>query len=342
MPLMKAIQVAAPGAEFELVQKEIPEPGEIEVRIKVEACGICHGDAVVKEGRFPGIQYPRVPGPEVVGKIDKLGTRVVGWQAGQRVGVGWYGGPCLKCDACQKGDPSNCESFLTTGISFDGGYAEYMTVPMQGLASIPDELLSVEAAPLLCAGRTTFTALRNSGAQAGDLVAVQGLGGLGHLGVQFARKFGYHTVAISRGRDKEALAYQLGAQNYIDAEATDAAAELKKLGGARIILATAPNSKAISGLINGLCPDGTLIIVAWQNEPMQISPWQLLGGRRSVKGWTGRPARTSSEDTLQFSAMAGIVPMIEVFPLEQAAIAFEKMVSSKVHFRSVLKMDGND
>jgi len=341
MAFMKAMQIAAPGAEFELVQKEIPEPRETEVRIKVEACGICHGDAVVKEGRFPGISYPRVPGHEVVGKIDKLGSHVTGWQTGQRVGVGWYGGPCLKCEACKRGDLANCESFLTTGISFDGGYAEYMTAPMQGLAAIPDELVSVEAAPLLCAGRTTFTALRNSGAQAGDLVAVHGLGGLGHLGVQFARKFGYRTVAISRGKDKEALAYQLGAHAYIDAEATDAAAELKKMGGARVILGTAPNSKAISALINGLGPDGQLIIVAWQNEPMQISPWQLLGGRRSVKGWTARPARNSSEDTLKFSVIAGIVPMVEVFPLEEAALAFEKMVSSKVHFRSVLKMDGN-
>ena len=341
MPLMKAMQIAAPGAEFELVHKEIPEPRETEVRIKVEACGICHGDAVVKEGRFPGISYPRVPGHEVVGKIDKLGAKVNGWQIGQRVGVGWYGGPCLKCDPCKRGDFANCENFLTTGISFDGGYAEYMTAPMQGLAAIPNELVSVEAAPLLCAGRTTFTALRNSGAQGGDLVAIHGLGGLGHLGVQFGRKFGYRTVAISRGKDKEALAYQLGAHNYIDAEATDAAAELKKLGGARVILATAPNSKAISALINGLAPDGQLIIVAWQNEPMQISPWQLLGGRRSVKGWTARPARNSSEDTLKFSVISGIVPMIEVFPLEQAALAFEKMVSSKVHFRSVLKMDGD-
>jgi len=341
MPLMKAVQVAAPGAELELVHKEIPEPRETEVRIKVEACGICHGDAVVKEGRFPGISYPRVPGHEVVGKIDRLGSKVTGWQTGQRVGVGWFGGPCLKCSACQRGDFSNCESFLTTGISFDGGYAEYMTAPMQGLAAIPDELISVEAAPLLCAGRTTFTALRNSGAQGGDLVAIHGLGGLGHLGVQFARKFGYHTVAISRGKDKETLAYQLGAHTYIDAESTDAVAELKKLGGARVILATAPNSKAIAGLINGLCPDGQLIIVAWPNEPMQISPWQLLGGRRSLKGWTARPARNSSEDTLRFSVISGIVPMVEVFPLEQASQAFEKMISSKVHFRSVLKMDGN-
>jgi D-arabinose 1-dehydrogenase-like Zn-dependent alcohol dehydrogenase len=340
MPLMKAVQVAAPGGEFELVQKEIPQPRETEVRIKVEACGICHGDAVVKEGRFPGISYPRVPGHEVVGKIDQLGSKVTGWQTGQRVGVGWYGGPCLNCAACKRGDFANCESFLTTGISFDGGYAEYMTAPMQGLAAIPEELSSVDAAPLLCAGRTTYTALRNSGAQGGDLVAIHGLGGLGHMGVQFARKLGYHTVVVSRGKDKEALAYQLGAHAYIDAEATDAAAELRKLGGARLILATAPNSKAIAALINGLGPDGQMLIVAWSNEPMQISPWQLLGGRRSVKGWTARPARNSSEDTLKFSVLTGIMPMVEVFPLEQAALAFEKMTSSQVHFRSVLKMDG--
>src|SRR5271157_3391962 len=224
MSSMKAIQVAAPGAEFELVRKEIPEPRETEVRIRVEACGICHGDAVVKDGHYPGISYPRVPGHEVVGKIDKLGARVTGWETGQRVGVGWYGGPCLECDACKRGDLSNCESFLTTGISFDGGYAEYMTAPMQGLAAIPEELVPVEAAPLLCAGRTTFTALRNSGAQAGDLVAVQGLGGLGHLAIQFARKFGYRTVAISRGKEKEALANRLGAHTYIDAESMDGAA----------------------------------------------------------------------------------------------------------------------
>ncbi|MDR3577861.1 MAG: alcohol dehydrogenase catalytic domain-containing protein [Anaerolineaceae bacterium] len=340
MPLMRAVQVAAPGAEFELVQKEIPQPKENEVLIKVEACGICHGDAVVKEGRFPGITYPRVPGHEVVGKIDKLGSKVTGWQIGQRVGVGWYGGPCLTCESCKRGDLANCENFLTTGIHIDGGYAEYMAAPMQGLAAIPDELTAVEAAPLLCAGRTTFTALRYSGALAGDLVAVHGLGGLGHLGLQFARKFGFRTVAISRGTQKEALAYQLGAHYYIDADSTDAAAELKKMGGARLILATAPNSKAISALINGLCPDGQVLIVAWQNEPMQISPWQLLGGRRSVKGWTARPARTSSEDTLQFSVTAGVLPMVEVFPLEQAALAYEKMASSKVHFRSVLTMDG--
>jgi D-arabinose 1-dehydrogenase-like Zn-dependent alcohol dehydrogenase len=276
----------------------------------------------------------------VVGKIDQLGSKVTGWQTGQRVGVGWYGGPCLNCAACKRGDFANCESFLTTGISFDGGYAEYMTAPMQGLAAIPEELSSVDAAPLLCAGRTTYTALRNSGAQGGDLVAIHGLGGLGHMGVQFARKLGYHTVVVSRGKDKEALAYQLGAHAYIDAEATDAAAELRKLGGARLILATAPNSKAIAALINGLGPDGQMLIVAWSNEPMQISPWQLLGGRRSVKGWTARPARNSSEDTLKFSVLTGIMPMVEVFPLEQAALAFEKMTSSQVHFRSVLKMDG--
>jgi D-arabinose 1-dehydrogenase-like Zn-dependent alcohol dehydrogenase len=340
MPLMKAVQVDRPGAEFELVQKEIPEPKETEVRIQVEVCGVCRGDALVKEGHYPGISYPRVPGHEVVGRIDKLGSKVIGWETGQRVGVGWYGGPCLQCDACKRGDLTNCKSFLTTGISFDGGYAEYMIAPMQGVAAIPEELASVEAAPLLCAGRTTFTALRSSGAQAGDLVAIQGLGGLGHLAVQFARKFGFRTVAISRGKEKEALAYRLGAHAFIDAESTDAAAELKKLGGARLILATAPSSQAISGVINGLGPDGQVIIVAWSSEPIQILPWQLREGDHSVKGWTGRIARNSSADALRFSALFGVVPMVEVFPLEHAAQAFEKMISSKVHFRSVLQMDG--
>ncbi len=338
MSLMRAVQVSSPGADFELVKKEIPEPKENEVRIKVQACGVCHGDAVVKEGHFPGIKYPRVPGHEVVGTIDRPGLNVSFWKIGQRVGVGWYGGPCLKCEACRKGDPGNCANFLTTGISFDGGYAEYMVAPQQAMTIIPDELNSLEAAPLLCAGRTTFTALRNSGARGGDLVAIQGIGGLGHLGIQFARKLGFKTVALSRGKDKEELAYKLGAHVYIDAESSNPADELKKLGGARVILATAPNSKAISGVINGLGFDGQLIVVAAPGEPLQISPGQLLGGRLSVRGWTGRPAKDKSEETLNFCVISGALPVIEVFPLEQAALAYEKMMTSKVHFRAVLKV----
>jgi len=338
MSLMRAMQISKPGADFELIRKEIPEPREDEVRIKVEACGVCHGEALVKEGYFPGIEYPRIPGHEVVGTIDKLGSNVSFWEIGQRVGVGWYGGPCLICDSCRVGDLSNCASFLTTGISFDGGYAEYMVAPMQALSSIPDELNSLEAAPLLCAGRTSFTALRNSGAKGGDLVAILGVGGLGHLGIQFSRKLGFKTVALSRGTDKEELAYSLGAHIYIDTESSNPAKELQKLGGARIILATAPSSKAISDVVDGLGFDGELIIVAAQGEPIHVFPGQLLGGRRSIRGWTARPAKNISEEVLNFSVISGALPMIEVFTLEQAALAYEKMMAAKVHFRAVLKM----
>ncbi|HMF34765.1 MAG TPA: alcohol dehydrogenase [Candidatus Lokiarchaeia archaeon] len=336
---MKAVQVSSPGGDFELVEREIPEPKEYEVLIKVEACGICHGDALVKEGAYWGnVEYPRVPGHEVVGTIDKLGSDVSGWEIGQRVGVGWYGGPCHECYFCREGDYSNCISFLTTGMSFDGGYAEYMVAPKQALALIPEELSSVEAAPLLCAGRTTYTALRNSGAKGGDVVAIQGLGGLGHLAVQFSRKLGFKTVALSRGTEKEELAYQLGAHVYIDTEATNPAEELKKLGGARVILACAPSSQAIADVVNGLGFDGLLLIVAWPSEPMQIIPGMLNGGRRSIRGWTARVGREPAEDALRFSVLTGVLPMIEVFPLEEAALAYEKMMTSKVHFRSVLKM----
>lgn len=338
MTLMKAVQVSSPGADFELVSKGIPEPKENEVLIKVEACGICHGDAITKEGYYPDIKYPRVPGHEVIGKVDRLGSKVTFWKIGQRVGVGWYGGPCLKCKACIRGELSSCENFLTPGISFDGGYEEYMVVSTQALAIIPDEFDSLKAAPLMCAGRTTFSALRNCNAKAGDLVAIQGLGGLGHLGVQFARKLGFKTVALSRGKDKENLAYKLGAHLYIDTESFDPVDELRKLGGAKVILATAPNSKAISALINGLGFEGQLIIVSAPSEPMQIFPWQLFRGRRSVKGWTARPSKNESEDALNFSVISGVLPMIEVFPLEQAALAYEKMMTAKVHFRSVLKI----
>ncbi|MFC2072700.1 alcohol dehydrogenase catalytic domain-containing protein [Chloroflexota bacterium] len=335
MSLMRAMQISGPGADFELVQKEIVEPKENEVRIKVQACGVCHGEAVVKEGHYPGIKYPRVPGHEVVGIVDKLGPDVSYWKVGQRVGVGWYGGPCMKCEACRIGDLSNCRSFLTTGISFDGGYAEYMVIPQQSITLIPDELSSLQAAPLLCAGRTTFSALRNSVAKGGDLVAIQGLGGLGHLGVQFARKFGFKTVALSRGKDKQELAYQLGVHFYINTESSNPAKELQKLGGARVILATAPNSKAISELVDGLGFGGQLIIVGAPSEPMQVSPSQLRG--RSIQ--TGAAGRTSYiADVLNFSVLTKALPMIEVFPLEQATLAYEKMMTAKVHFRAVLKI----
>ena len=300
MPLMKAMQISKPGGDFELVQKEIPLPKENEVRLKVQACGICHGDAVVKEGHFPGIQYPRVPGHEVVGIVDKTGPHVSRWQVGQRVGVGWFGGPCMKCEACKMGDFNNCRSALTTGISFDGGYAEYLVAPQQAMTLIPNELKSLEAAPLLCAGRTIFSALRNSKARGGDIVAIQGLGGLGHLGIQFAKKLGFRTVAISRGKDKQELAYKLGAHVYIDAESTNAAKELQKIGGAKVIISTAPNSKAITDIIGGLGFDGQLIIVSAPGDPMVIPPGLLLWGRHSVQGWVARSTGDKSEDAIQF------------------------------------------
>jgi 2-desacetyl-2-hydroxyethyl bacteriochlorophyllide A dehydrogenase len=331
---MKAIQVNHPGGEFVLMQKEIPEPKDQEVLLKVEACGICHGDAIVKYGGFPGLQYPRTPGHEVVGTIAKLGSESHYWKAGQRVGVGWRGGHCKRCKSCLKGDYWACESPLATGISTDGGYAEYMVARMDVLTAIPDELTSVEAAPLLCAGATTLGALKSSAAKGGDLIAIQGFGGLGHLALQFAVRLGMKTAVVSRGKDKEPLARKLGAQFYIDAETSNPSEELMKLGGARAILCTAPNSKAIAELVEGLARNGQLIIVTFVNEPMQISPTQLMRAVRSVSGWVGG----NTADTLNFSVLTHVVPMVEVFPLEQAAVAFDRMMTAKVHFRAVLKM----
>ena len=335
MPLMKAIQVSAPGADFVLVQKEIPEPKEHEVLLKVEACGVCHGDAIVKQGYFPGLQYPRTPGHQVVGTIAKLGSESHYWKVGQRVGVGWRGGHCFHCKSCLRGEFWACESPLATGISTDGGYAEYMVARMDVLTQIPIELSSVEAAPLLCAGATTFGALKSSTAKGGDLVAVQGFGGLGHLALQFAVRLGLRVAVISRGKEKELLARELGAQFYFDSNNVNAAEELMKLGGARAIFCTAPNSKAISGLVEGLARNGQLIIITFVNEPMQISPTQLMRAVRSVSGWVGGNAA----ETLNFSVLTHVVPMVEVFPLEQASVAFEKMMTAKVHFRAVLKVN---
>jgi len=331
---MKAIQVKAPGADFELVQKEIPEPKEHEVLLKVQACGVCHGDAIVKQGHFPGLQYPRTPGHEVVGTIAKLGSESHYWNVGQRVGVGWRGGHCYHCKLCLKGEFWACESPLATGISTDGGYAEYMVARMEVLTAIPDELTSAEAAPLLCAGATTLGALKSSNAKGGDLIAIQGFGGLGHLAVQFAIKLGLKVAVISRGNEKEALARKLGAQIYIDTNKTNAAEELMKLGGAHAIFCTAPNSKAISELVEGLARNGQLIIITFVNEPMQISPVQLMRAVRSVSGWVGG----NTADTLKFSVLTHIVPIVEEFPLEQAAVAFDRMMTAKVHFRAVLKI----
>ena len=335
MSLMKAVQVPGPGADFELVRKEIPDPRKGEVLIKVDVCGICHGDAIVKDGRYANIEYPRIPGHEVVGTIAMTGSGVSFWKTGQRVGVGWFGGYCLSCDACKKGEYFRCERPLTSGISCDGGYAEYMTARIETLVSIPAELASADAAPLLCAGNTTFNALRESGAKPGDLVAIQGLGGLGHLGVQFSAKSGFKTVVISHSKEKEQLAFQLGADLFVDSGSANPAQELKKLGGASVILSTAPSGKAASELIDGLGLNGQLVIVQASPEPIPVFAFQLFQGKRSIKGWVGG----DKESTIRFSMLHHILPMIEVFPLEQAGAAYEKMITSKVHFRSVLKME---
>jgi D-arabinose 1-dehydrogenase-like Zn-dependent alcohol dehydrogenase len=334
---MKAAQISKPGEDFELIEREIPEPGPGQVRVKVEACGICHSDSLIKEGLWPGLQYPRVPGHEVAGRIDAVGGNVTEWKKGQRVGVGWHGGHDFVCDECRRGDFAMCANRKVTGIDFDGGYAEYMIAPTAALALIPDDLPAEEAGPFMCAGVTVFNALRNSGARPGDVVAVQGIGGLGHLGIQYARKMGFETVALGRGKDKGPLAQKLGAQHYIDSAVVDPVTELQKLGGARVILATAPSAKAISSVVEGLGVDGTLLIPAAPNEPLSISMMPLLMGRRQVAGWYSGTAR-DSQDTLEFSALTGVHPMIEKYPLSRVAEAYEQMHSGKVRFRVVLTM----
>jgi D-arabinose 1-dehydrogenase-like Zn-dependent alcohol dehydrogenase len=330
MPKMRAVQVAGAGRPFELVEREIPEPITGWVRIKVQGCGICHSDSLVKEGHWPGIAYPRVPGHEVAGSIDAVGAEVTGWKTGERVGVGWYGGHCGYCESCRRGDFITCRNGLVTGISYDGGYADYMIAPAQTLARVPQELSAAEAAPLLCAGITTYNSLRHSGARAGDLVAVLGVGGLGHLGVQFAARMGFNTVAIARGKDKGPLALKLGADHYIDSQAKDPAEELTKLGGAKVILAT-----VTSAVVGGLGVDGKLIILGAAMEPLEVSALQLLSGRRSITGWPSGTA-IDSEDTMLFSTLAGVRSMNEVFPLERAAEAYERMMSGQARFRVVL------
>jgi D-arabinose 1-dehydrogenase-like Zn-dependent alcohol dehydrogenase len=334
---MRVAQVARPGAPFEIVERPIPEPPADWVRVKVQACGVCHSDSVVKEGLFPGIQYPRVPGHEVIGIIDAVGAGVTQFKTGQRVGVGWHGGNCGHCDNCRRGDFFACTVDLkTTGISFDGGYGEYMIAPSIALARVPDELSSVDGSPLMCAGVTTFNALRNSGARAGDLVAVLGLGGLGHLGVQFAVKMGFKTVGIARGKDKEALARELGAFHYIDSQSQDPAVELTKLGGARVILATVTAGDAMSAVQGGLAPNGTLLLLG-AAQSMQVSPILLLLGMRDVKGWYSGTS-IDSQDTLAFSVMTGVHSMNEVYPFERVTEAYDRMMSGKARFRVVLKM----
>jgi D-arabinose 1-dehydrogenase-like Zn-dependent alcohol dehydrogenase len=335
MPRMRAVQVSSANGPFELVEREIPVPPPRHVRVKVQACGVCHSDSFTKIGAFPGIVYPRVPGHEIVGIIDAIGADVPGWQPGRRVGVGWHGGHCGYCPSCRRGDFITCSNGQIPGISYDGGYAEYMIAPFEALASVPDELAAAEAAPLLCAGITTFNALRKSGLGPGDVAAVLGIGGLGHLGLQFAAKMGCRTVAIARGRDKEPLARQLGAHHYIDSNTQNVAAELGKFGGARVILATVTSPKAMSAVIGGLAVDGKLVVVGASSDPIEVSPLMLIGERRSIQGW---PSGTSidSEDTLAFSAMANIRPMIETMPLEHAPEAYERMMTGAARFRVVL------
>jgi D-arabinose 1-dehydrogenase-like Zn-dependent alcohol dehydrogenase len=335
MARMKAVQVSAPGAPLEVVEREVPEPGPGEVRIKVEACGICHSDAFVVDGTFPGIGYPAVPGHEVAGRIDAMGADVQAWSVGQRVGVGWFGGRCGYCPQCRRGDFVNCANLRVPGISYTGGFAEYMVAPAHALAAIPDDLSAADAAPLLCAGITTYNALRHSGARGGDLVAVLGVGGLGHLGIQFAAKLGFETVAIARGPEKEELALRLGARRYLDSRAVDVAAVLREMGGARVILATATSSKAMSAVIDGLGIDGTLLVVGATADPIEVTPLQLIGRRASVSGWPSGTA-ADSEDTLRFSVLTSVRPMIETLPLERGPEGYRRMMQGEARFRVVL------
>ncbi len=336
MARMRAVQVPKANESFELVEREIPEPGVGQVRIRVQACGICHSDSLTKEGLWPGIEYPRVPGHEVAGIVDAVGAGVVGWKTGQRVGVGWHGGHCGYCASCRRGDFVTCQiSPQVPGISYDGGYADYMLARAEALALIPDELSAVEAGPLLCAGITTYNSLRNSGARPGDVVAVLGVGGLGHLAVQFAARMGFETVAMARGTDKEPLARQLGARHYIDTQSQDPAAALTDLGGARVVLATVTNGRAMSAVVGGLGIGGKLIVLGAASDPIEVSPLSLIQGRRSVVGW---PSGTSidSQDTLSFSVLTGVRSMNEIFPLDRAAEAYDLMMSGRARFRAVL------
>jgi propanol-preferring alcohol dehydrogenase len=338
MASMRVAQVGGPKGSLEIVERQIPEPGPDSVRIRVEACGICHSDAFTKEGLWPGVQYPRVPGHEIAGTIDAVGSGVTGWAPGRRVGVGWHGGHCGYCASCRRGDFVTCQiAPQIPGISYDGGYAEYVIAPAAALAPIPDELSAVEAAPLMCAGITTFNALRHSGARPGDTVAVLGVGGLGHLGVQFAAKMGFRTVAIARGKDKGPLARELGAWRYIDSETQDVSAALMELGGARVVLATVTSGSAMAAALGGLGIDGTLVVLGAAADPLQVNSLLLIGGRRSIVGWPSGTA-ADSQDTLAFSALTGVRSVNELFPLERAPDAYDRMMSGKARFRVVLKV----
>jgi D-arabinose 1-dehydrogenase-like Zn-dependent alcohol dehydrogenase len=330
----KAVEVSAPGT-LRMVERQVSEPGAGQVRIRVEACGICHTDAATVTGIYPGLKLPRVPGHEVVGRIEAIGSGVSRWKIGQRVGVGFFGGEDGVCEPCRRGDMVNCQNAVIPGVTVDGGYAEVMIAEARGIASIPDELKSAEAAPLLCAGITTYNALRNAGLRGGDVVAVQGIGGLGHLGVQFARQMGFHTVAIGRGREKEKLAKDLGAHVYIDTAADDAAAVLQRMGGAKAILATGTSANAMGSLVSGLATRGKLIVVGVPQDQMQLNAFPLVFGGRSIYGSLAGTA-IDSEDTLSFSVLQNIRPMIETVPLEQAADGYARMMEGKARFRMVL------
>ncbi|BCZ84237.1 alcohol dehydrogenase [Paraburkholderia terrae] len=338
MRKMRAVQVSGPGGALELVERDVPAPGAGQVLIKVQACGICHSDSLTKEGQWPGLQYPRVPGHEVAGVIDTVGAGVEGWKAGERVGVGWHGGHCGHCANCRRGYFVVCEKGQVPGISYDGGYADYLVAPVEALARMPAELNDVDAAPLLCAGITTFNALRNSGARAGEVVAILGIGGLGHLGVQFARRMGFNTVAIARGEDKAPLAKQLGAHHYIDSRSQNPADALKALGGASVILATVTNADAMTATLGGLALNGKLIILGVADKPIEVPPVQFIMGRNAVQGWPSGSS-ADSEDTLAFSALADVKPMIETYPIERAAEAYDRMMSGAARFRVVLTMN---
>ena len=337
MAKMRAAVATKPGADFEIQERDIPRPGVGEVRIKVHACGVCFSDHLLKDGLWPGIAYPRVPGHEVAGVVDEVGEGVTEWKKGDRVGTGWHGGHDFVCDSCRRGDFVTCSNEAITGFTRDGGYQEYMLARHEAVARIPADLDASEAGPLLCAGVTTFNSLRHSGARVGDLVGVQGIGGLGHLGIQFAAKAGYHVAAIGRGPENAALAKKLGASVYIDTNAVNPAEELARMGGAKVILATAPNAKAMAGLIGGLGVDGKLLVVGAPFEPMEVSVISLITARRDIQGWPSGSAM-DSEDTLRFSSRSGVKPMIEKYPLEKVNEAFARMMSGKAQFRVVLTM----
>ncbi|MBX0298303.1 alcohol dehydrogenase catalytic domain-containing protein [Haloarcula nitratireducens] len=333
---MQAVVVEEPDGEFQVVERDVPDPGPGEVRVAVEACGICHSDAFVKEGTYPGISYPRVPGHEIAGRIDAVGDDVTQWTTGDRVGVGWHGGHCFTCEPCRRGNFLQCENGDITGVTYDGGYAEYVTIPTEAVAGVPEDLAAADAAPLLCAGVTTYNALRNSHADPGDLVAVQGVGGLGHLGVQYAHAAGFETVALSRSPDKEDLARDLGADHFVNTAETDPAERLQELGGADVVLATAPASDAIESVVGGLGIDGRVVVVGVPGEPVAVNVQQLVGARGGVEGWASGHAQ-DSQDTLEFSALREVTPEIETYPLAEVDTAYERMIENEARFRVVLE-----